>query len=165
MHARAAGRLESLGFQQMYRYAPGKADWRAAGLSMDGSLRPSPRAIDALRRDVATCGLDASVRDARQAADSTHDDFCIVVGPEQLVLGRLRSGSLNSQSALPVVDVMENGPTTTRADDDLANLIERMRKRHVASIIVTDPDGRLIGVVYREDGEKVLASAQPLDAP
>jgi CBS domain-containing protein len=64
-----------------------------------------------------------------------------------------------------VVDVMENGPTTTRADDDLANLIERMRKRHVASIIVTDPDGRLIGVVYREDGEKVLASAQPLDAP
>src|SRR4029077_1375058 len=123
------GRFESLGFQEVYRYAPGKADWRAAGLPMDGSVRPAPRALDALRRDVPTCGLDASARDARQAADSTRDDFCIVVGPEQLVLGRLRREALNGEDALPVADLMENGPATIRADDDLASLIERMQGR------------------------------------
>jgi hypothetical protein len=60
---------------------------------------------------------------------------------------------------------MENGPTTIRADEDLAALIGRMQVRHVANIIVSDPDGRLIGVLYREDGEQLLAADQPPPAP
>jgi len=165
MHARAAGRLERLGFAQVYRYAPGKADWRAAGLPMDGSLRPDLRAIDALRRDVVTCALDASVQDARREAERTHSEFCLVVGNGQLVLGRLRRDALNADGALPVTDVMENGPTTIRADADLAALIDRMQTRKVATIIVSDSDGRLIGVVYREEGEELLARNQHPAAP
>jgi predicted transcriptional regulator len=162
MHARAAGRLERLGFERVYRYAPGKADWRAAGLPMEGRLQPRPRAIDALRRDVPRCALDASVHDARRAAQRTHDEFCLVVGDDQLVLGRLRGAALTADAALLVTEVMENGPTTIRADDDLAGLIERMQRRHVATIIVTDPEGRLLGVVDRDDGEGILKeSAAP----
>ncbi|MGQ0805021.1 MAG: CBS domain-containing protein, partial [Actinomycetota bacterium] len=47
---------------------------------------------------------------------------------------------------------------TTRADDDLERLTVRMRGRSVGSILVTDPDGRLIGVLYREDAEVALSS-------
>jgi CBS-domain-containing membrane protein len=53
---------------------------------------------------------------------------------------------------------MEEGPTTTRADDNLEQLTSRLRDRSVASIVVTDPDGRLIGVLYREDAEAALAT-------
>jgi hypothetical protein len=165
MHARAAGRLESLGFGQVYRYAPGKADWRAAGLPMDGSLQPTLRAIDALRREVPTCGLDASVEDARREADRIASDFCLVVGDGGLVLGRLRGDALSTDPALRVIDVMENGPTTVRADEDLAALIARMQARRVANIIVSDPDGRLIGVLYREDGEQLLRDSDLPDTP
>jgi CBS domain-containing protein len=165
MHARAAGRLERLGFERVYRYAPGKADWRGAGLPLEGSLRPGPRAIDVVRREVPTCALDASVQDARHQADSMHYDFCLVVGDGQLVLGRLRRDALRADPALPVTDVMENGPTTIRADEDLAALIERMQARHVETIIVSDPDGRLVGVLDRGDGEQRLARTHRATAP
>jgi hypothetical protein len=35
-----------------------------------------------------------------------------------------------------------------------------MRDRSVASIVVTDPDGRLLGVLYREDAEAALRAAR-----
>jgi CBS domain-containing protein len=165
MHARAAGRLESLGFARVYRYAPGKADWRAAGLAMEGTRAPALRAIDALRRDVPTCSLGATVDEARRSAERTHDDFCLVLGNDHVVLGRLRRDAFNADGALPVTEVMENGPTTTRPDDDLAALVARMQKRRVATIIVADPDGRLIGVMYRKDGEQLLASDPPPQTP
>ena len=165
MHARAAGRLETLGFERVYRYAPGKADWRAAGLPMEGTLRPRDRAIDAMRREVPTCALDASVGDARREADRLYSDFCLVVGDRRLVLGRVRHADLTADPALPVTSVMENGPTTIRADEDLAALIQRMQARHVATIIVSDPDGQLIGVLHREDAEQLLARDHPERAP
>lgn len=57
---------------------------------------------------------------------------------------------------------MEDGPTTTRADDDLAAVVERMTRRKVTELLVTDPDGRLIGVLYRDDAERLLG-ADPSD--
>jgi predicted transcriptional regulator len=89
----------------------------------------------------------------------------MVVGVDQFVLGRLRRDALNSDGALAVTDVMENEPTTIRADEDLAALIERMQKRKVATIIVSDPDGRLLGVVSRAHGEQRLATNDPQVAP
>ena len=37
LSARAAWRLESMGFQEVYRYTPGKADWLAAGWETQGT--------------------------------------------------------------------------------------------------------------------------------
>ena len=50
MSPRAAWRLESFGFEQVYDYVAGKADWGAAGLPLEGML--GPRASDHVRRDV-----------------------------------------------------------------------------------------------------------------
>src|SRR6266849_6316757 len=52
MSARAASRLETLGFRHVYRYQPGKADWFAAGLPREGKEAHTPRVADVARRVV-----------------------------------------------------------------------------------------------------------------
>lgn len=77
--------------------------------------------------------------------------MCIVTTDDGIVMGRLRESALKEDDDRLVDDVMEEGPTTTRADESLASLTERLHQRRVAQIIVSDPDGRLIGVVRRHD--------------
>ena len=42
---------------------------------------------------------------------------------------------------------MQPGPTTVRANEPLEPLLDRMGERNVAEVLVTTPDGRLLGVV------------------
>jgi len=49
------------------------------------------------------------------------------------------------------------GPTTVRASEDLMPLLGRMHQRDVAAVLVTDPDGRLLGVLVREDADRVIS--------
>lgn len=158
MNARAACRLETLGFDEVYRYAPGKADWRAAGWPMERAEAPRPRAADAMRSETPSCGLDATVATARQRAEDAETSYCLVLSASGVVLGRVRGAGLQAQPDLPVSEVMEDGPTTTRADDDLQQLASRMGTAGVATIVVTDPDGTLMGVVHREDAEDLLGA-------
>jgi hypothetical protein len=61
MSPRAAWRLEALGYDSVYDYAAGKADWLAAGLpTVTGGERPQ-RAADVMDRSVATCRPDQVV--------------------------------------------------------------------------------------------------------
>jgi len=159
MNARAAWRLERLGFERVSRYAPGKADWLAAGLPTEGHDAATLRAGTVARRDVPTCGPGDQVADAAAKAMADGSRGCLVVNEERVVLGRLRGDALAPGGQGPVEEVMEEGPTTTRADDNLERLTARMRQRSVASIVVTDPDGRLIGILDRQDAEAALASA------
>ena len=53
-------------------------------------------------------------------------------------------------------DVMESGPTTTRADTTLESILERLSARNVDSILVATSDGRLVGTLYRSDVESSL---------
>jgi Mg/Co/Ni transporter MgtE len=160
MSARAAWRLERLGFGRVYRYAPGRADWLAAGSPTEGPGAQTLRAGAVVRRNVPTCKPDDRVADAAATAKPARAGVCMVVNDKRVVLGRLRGDALQEDPAATVEDVMEDGPTTTRADDDLERLTARMRDRSVASIVITDPDGRLIGVLYRDDAEAALRAAR-----
>ena len=42
LSARAAWRLESMGFQEVYRYTPGKEDWIASGYETEGANADRP---------------------------------------------------------------------------------------------------------------------------
>jgi CBS domain-containing protein len=83
-------------------------------------------------------------------------DSCLVVTDGDVVLGRLREEALDADGAAVVDDAMEPGPTTIRPDEPLASLVPRLQQRRVRAIVVTLPNGRLIGVVYREDAERRL---------
>ena len=156
MSPRAAWRLESLGFRQVYDYAAGKADWLAFGLPTAGAEADTPRVGPIARRDVPTCALDDRVGDVRGRMRAAGWDECLVLNEERVVLGRLRSAALKGDADVVAADAMEPGSTTVRPDERLATLLPRMRDKHVDRMIVTTSDGRLVGVADRETIERAL---------
>ena len=157
MSPRAAVRLETLGFTQVFDYAAGKADWTSSGLPTEGSMAGQPRAGDIAQRDIPTCSLADRLGDATDRAQDADQNVCIVVDDRGVVLGRLRGDALGEDPGAIVESVMEDGPTTIRADVSLQEITERMRRRRVGSILVTDPEGRLLGILYRNEAERVRA--------
>ena len=156
MSPRAAARLETLGFTQVFDYAAGKADWTSSGLPTEGTLAEQPRAGDIAQRDTPTCGFANRLGDARDRTQDADQNVCIVVDDRGVVLGRLRGNALREDPEATVESAMEDGPTTIRADASLEEITERMRKRGVGSILVTDPEGRLLGILYRSEAEQRL---------
>ncbi|MGH2617650.1 MAG: CBS domain-containing protein [Thermomicrobiales bacterium] len=157
MSARAAWRLETLGFTRVFRYSPGLGGWLATGLPSEGTDASTPRAGDVADRGVPTCALHDRLGDVRERLRAAGETSCIVVNDQRVVLGRVRGKALDGDGEQPVEAVMEAGPTTVRPSEPLAALIERMQKRRAGSIVVSMPDGVLVGVLRREDGERRLA--------
>ena len=138
---RAAWRLERFGFD-VYDYAAGKVDWLAAGLPTTGAEAPPRRAIDVADRDPATCEPDSAVADL-----PSHSDVVVVLNKDGIVLGRVRL-PVEGAAGATVGEVMEPGPGTVRAHEPLDDLLDRMGRRHVTQVIVTTPEGRLLGTVH-----------------
>src|SRR5437899_2962313 len=151
MSARAAWRLESLGFNHVHRYGPGKMDWFANGFPRAGTLAGFPTAGDALRRDVPTCRPDEGVGEASARARVTGWEMCVVVSERQVVLGVLRKPALDGDPKLPVDEAMDPGPTTFRPNEPLAGLAFRLMQTGVERVLVTTPDGVLLGVLDRAE--------------
>jgi CBS domain-containing protein len=156
MSPRAAWRLESLGFSRVYDYVAGKADWGSAGLLLEGD-DPSTHRVGALARtDVPTCRLDERLRDVQQRVRASGWDVCLVVNTENVVLGRLGRTGLRREDDVAVAEAMTPGPSTIRPSARLVAIVERMRNQSLTSLPVTTSDGRLDGVVLREDAERTL---------
>ncbi len=156
MSPRAAWRLESLGFTRVYDYVGGKADWFAAGLPREGKLTSIPRAGDVARRDDVTCRPTDRINDVIDRVRAAGKETCIVTTDGGVILGRVRTDRLNGDTQEAVEEVMELGPTTTRADTMLETILERLNARNVDSIMVATSDGRLVGTLYRSDADARL---------
>lgn len=151
MSPRAASRLESLGFQQVYDYVDGKADWYAWGLPMEGTAATQPRAGRLARPDVPTVRLDESVGAVHRRIEAAGWDTAVVVNAERVVLGLLRPAALDHDPAMLVEAVMEEGPSTFRPDATLDAPRRYMDRHRVDGIPITTLDGRLVGILQRED--------------
>jgi CBS domain-containing protein len=160
MSPRAAWRLESLGFSHVYEYAAGEADWLAFGLPSEGRDADTPRVGQIARRDVPTCSLHERLGAIRDRIVEAGWDECLVVNDQRVVLGRVRGSALEAPAETTAEAVMEPGPTTTRPDELLAQLVPRLRDKHVDRIIVTTPDGRLVGIAERGTAERALVERQ-----
>ena len=157
MSARAASRLESLGFTRVYRYTPGKDGWLAMGLPTEGPDAATPRASDVADCDAPTCAPHDRLGDVRDRLQAAGEKSCIVVNDQHVVLGRVRGEALDGDGERTVDTVMEAGPTTIRPSEPLDALVKRMQQRRTNSIIVSTADGVLVGVLRREDGERRLS--------
>jgi hypothetical protein len=155
MSPRAAWRLESLGFERVYDYVAGKADWFAAGLPREGTGSTLPRARDVVREAAATCVLSDRVGEAALRARAAGQTGCLVLTEGRVLLGRVRD--LEADSDALVEEVMESGPTTVRSDDPLEPLVARLLARDVPQVIVTTSDGVLVGLLDRVEAEAHLA--------
>lgn len=102
MSPRAAWRLESLGFGEVYDYTVGKLDWMAAGLPTEGTNVKRKRAGDLARKDTPTCGLQDRLSEVRDRVRGLGWDAVVVVNDERVVFGLLRSKELNLDGDQPI---------------------------------------------------------------
>jgi CBS domain-containing protein len=151
MSPRAACRLETLGFEHVYDYVTGKSDWLARGLPREGSEATEPRAIDFARDDVVTCRPHEPIGEVRSRVRASPFGFAFVVTDGNVLLGRLGDAALESEADAAPEAVMEPGPSTVRADLAPGRLRERLERDPLGAAVITDPDGRLLGVVRRVD--------------
>jgi CBS domain-containing protein len=153
MSPRAAWRLEGLGFEQVFDYAPGKVDWFASGLPREGDEVEVAAIGEASRSDVPTCGPMERVSEVWERVREADWKTCVVVNDDRVVLGLLREKELTADLEAHAEGVMRLGPTTFRPDVPVEEMVERMRKRGVYTTLVTTPDGKLVGQFHREEAE------------
>src|SRR5918996_4246062 len=98
MSPRAASRLETLGFERVYDYVAGKADWGSAGLPLEGADGRETRAGAHVRTDVPTCGPHDRLREVCATLDESGWDTCFVGDERGVVLGRLQRGAIRGRA-------------------------------------------------------------------
>jgi rhodanese-related sulfurtransferase len=146
LSARAAWRLESMGFQEVYRYTPGKADWLAAGWETEGTQAKKPRIRQMIIKDVATCSLRERLEDVKSRRRA-HQDLCVVLNDRAIVLGVIQGDAWDANPQARVSDVMQPGPRTIRPDLDPKDAQKILRNYDASSAIVTTSDGELLGII------------------
>jgi len=161
MSPRAACRLDALGFEEVHDYTAGIADWKAAGLPLEGSITDVQQVAHATRPDVPTARPDEMLGAVWQRTTDAGWDEAIVVDCDRVVIGRLRGRTWNHDPDVRVVDAMEPGPTTVRPDGALALLVERMEERGTKLVTVTDPQGVLLGVLVLEEAQRLVTGEPP----
>jgi CBS domain-containing protein len=130
---------------------PGKVDWMARGLPLEGDKAGEPRAIDLVGRDVVTCGLQETMGGLRERVARSPYGFAFVVSEDGVLLGRLRRAVLEGDPGARAEDVMEPGPSTSRPDMPPRELLAKLDRADLRTAVLSDPDGRLLGVVRRAD--------------
>ena len=152
MSPRAACRLATLGFTRVHDYTAGKVDWFAHGLPGEGTRADEPTAGSLARHDVATSPLDAASGDVRRAIADSPYGYALVVSTGGVVLGRVRKSALETLADEDPIDrILEPRPQTIRPHLSEGKLAERFEAYGFATLVVTRPDGTLIGVLRRDD--------------
>jgi Mg/Co/Ni transporter MgtE len=142
-----------MGFANVYDYVAGKKDWGSYGLSREGTNVPARTAGEVAHHNVLTCALDDDLAQVRERVRAAGWDTCIVVNEQRVVLGRLGRKAIAADTDETVEQAMSPGPSTVRPSIGTDALLERMRARNLTSLVVTTPDGRLVGLALRKDLE------------
>jgi CBS domain-containing protein len=139
----------------VYDYVHGKADWLGAGLPSEGTNTERPNARDVARSDVPTCRLDEPIGEVRERVHDAGWDACVVVNEERIVFGLLRAAQLAKGSEEPVEEMMRPGPSTFRPNVPIEEMAMFMTEHDLESSPITTSDGRLVGLLKRDDAVRV----------
>ena len=118
---------------------------------MEPSVIDDRHAFGIAHEDIERFSLEDSVADVESRLRDSPFDIGAVVNEEGVVLGRVALKDMQGSSATSVADAMKEGPQTVRVDEELPSLVKRMDKSSIDDVFVTDPDGRLLGLVTRAD--------------
>jgi len=106
---------------------------------------------------VPTCRLRERVGEVARRARETGWDFCVVLHDDRVVLGLLAAAALDADPAATAENVMRSAPLTIRPHLTLEHAAQRLDAGPTDHALVTDADGRLIGLLRRSDLERRLA--------
>lgn len=104
-----------------------------------------------VRTDVPTCTLGERLGDVRSRAAAAGWNACVVISEDRVVLGLLRAAELDGDPSLLVEQVMRPGPSTYRPFVSVAQMRRTMTDRNLESSPVTTSDGKLVGLVRKQD--------------
>ena len=146
LSARAAWRLETMGFQEVYRYTPGKADWLAAGWETEGTEAKKVRIREMIHKDVPICSIRERLEDVKSRR-RPNEDLYVVVNDRNIVLGVLQGEAWDANPLARVGDIMQPGPRTIRPDLEPKDAQRVLRNYDAPNAIVTTSDGELLGII------------------
>ena len=160
MSPRAAARLVTLGFREVYDYEGGKLDWLGAGLPRDGDDAAKLTVGDIARPGLPTARLG-------DRADTVLGKMALGAWPQAMVvdeagvvLGRLRKSRLQESPAELVDVLLEEGPSTARANEDLVATVKGMRADDIHFLLVSAPEGHPIGLLFLQDATRRLGKGE-----
>ena len=149
---RAAWRLASLGFTQVYRYVEGKAGWLANGLPAEGAAAEAETIADLADLDVPTCKTNEKVGDVKARVTPEGWNVCVVINDQLVVLGLLRPSDLEkADPTWPAEETMDRDPATLRLDVRPEEARKILQEKRLEQVLVTFPDGKLFGLLKLED--------------
>lgn len=131
-------------------------DWFAGGLPREGKLAAHPRVGDVARREVPTCRLEERLGDLAPRVGDGGWQVCVAVDEHRVVLGLIEADQL--AAAGDVAGSLRPGPTTLRPHLTVEETLDYLRRRDRDSVLVTTPDGELIGLARRADLERSVAA-------
>ena len=143
-----------LGFADVYDYVPGKVDWLAHNLEVEGEDPEPPTLGGVMRDDVVRCAPTDHMSAVHASIKASPYPFALMTTDGGTVLGRLPASALDPGSEDAVADVAEPGPKTFRPHHSVENVIRHLAEKDLRWAIVTTPEGRLLGVAAREDLER-----------
>ena len=121
----------------------------AAGQPTEGEAAQEPRIGSLALRDVPTCHPG-------QRVGELDADLCVVVSDIGVILGDLRGKALEGDPSARVEDVMNPAPSTYRPYVSVDAMAHHMAKTGSRRVLVSTADGRLVGLLRREDVERAL---------
>jgi Mg/Co/Ni transporter MgtE len=128
-------------------------DWMAFGLPVEGQVAQVPLAADVAVAEVPTCGP------RERAGRLPRADLLVVVNERRVVLGAIEGDDLaRAEPDAAAEELMQRQPLTIRPDVPLEQVVEyHLGERRY--LLVTNPDGVLLGVAWREEVEARMGAA------
>lgn len=149
MSARAACRLEDLGFSAVFDYVAGKAAWLALGLPSQGAVAPDERVASIASRSLPEVAVGDRVGDLAPERFGDHDAAVVLDG--DVVAGLLRRETLGLPRETPVRAVVQPAPDTFRPSMTISELRDYWRDTPERVALVTTLHGVYLGAILRDD--------------
>jgi CBS domain-containing protein len=134
---------------------PGKVDWLAHNLPVEGEDLLAPIAGRVARDDAVLCRPSDRIADVLHSIERSPYPFALVTSDDGTLLGRAPSSALDAGSERPIWDVAEPGPKTFRPHTSAEKVAGALADRDLRWAIITTPEGRVLGVASREDLERL----------
>ncbi len=106
--------------------------------------------VGVLALDPPLLRREMSPSDAVKLIDQHDGRAGVVIADDGIVVGLLTREDADKADGETVASAMELGPKTYRADADPADALDYMIELDIDHVIVSEPEGKLIGLLYRD---------------
>jgi predicted transcriptional regulator len=98
--------------------------------------------------------MDERLGEVRGRVRAAGWEVCVVTNEQRVVMGLLRSKELDKDEELTIERAMRPGPSTFRPHVEITEMADYMGRHGLENSPVTTPDGKLVGILLREDAER-----------